>query len=80
MHQGVGLKSCQSLTCAGAAHAATRRTCGALPFNRGTKTRARGGVACARVAAGASLRCAVDLVGSAQVCRVQDNTVAKYEQ
>jgi hypothetical protein len=62
------------LTCTGSAHAATRGARGALSFLSGANTQASGGVARARVAAGASLRCAVDLVGSAQVCRLQNIT------
>jgi hypothetical protein len=59
-----------TLTCTGSAHAATRGACGAISFLCGANTQASGGVACAGVAAGARFRCAVDLVGSAQVCRL----------
>jgi hypothetical protein len=65
------------LTCTCAAHTATRGARGAFGFFNGTLTHSTGRVASARVAAGASLRCAVHIVGSAQVCRVQDNTISE---
>jgi hypothetical protein len=63
---------CKCLTCTGSAQAAAGRACGVICFVSGANTQARGGVARARVSAGASLRSAVNGVGSAQVCRLQD--------
>jgi hypothetical protein len=58
----------QHPTCTGAAYAATSGACAAICLVPCANTQAGSGVARARGAAGASLRCAVDLVGSAQVC------------
>jgi hypothetical protein len=59
----------RSLTCTGAAQATSARAQAVICFVCGALARASSWIARAGVAARASLRCAVDLVGSAQVCK-----------
>jgi hypothetical protein len=69
---------CQQLTCTDAAQAAARRACGTINLSCGANTQARGGVAGAGVPAGAGLRCAVDVVDSAQICIWEDTTTSEH--